>query len=519
MLKLIKKYYHIYFLIKKKICRKKYSDQRSFLYNERYSENINFGNVKYFFKNNYVFNISKNVFSVRNNKKILNVIIICYSKKKVFLEYLLDGSKFFKKLDLNKLSLLILPIYNFYQIRIKNKELVKKIFYIKKNKKKKLVLLFIIDGFSKKISDEFSNLNNIYGLQKFNNAWSNSEWTLPSFSNLISGKYTSSHNCYRPNTFYLNENTREKVICKMNIFEFFSKIGFITGCYTGSHRVNPSYDHFKGVDIGRMLHNRDANEILDHVNTQINAFSNSSNFIIAHFVDGHHSLEVENTFKYSSHQKPFNLFLDIKKNYGNFNKKSPFKVYDGHMEEDKKMRYRYIDYLLTNFLNKTQFDKYDEYSIIIFGDHGTRFSSKISNQQTLNPEVNNIGFYVKDNSLLKGTSNNLIQIVDVFPSLLNKYNKNIKIDFDGSNSIFSRKQSDYAILESIYYPEYHLAIIAGRYKIYNIFSVNDSLHLSNHKIYFNFKNIFEEVEIPNYIKKKLIQKSLDHIKKTKFKYS
>ena len=48
--------------------------------------------------------------------------------------------------------------------------------------------------------------------------------------------------------------------------------------------------------------------------------------------------------------------------------------------------------------------------------------------------------------------------------------------------------------------------------------MNDSFHLSNHKIYFNFNNIFQKIEIPNYIKEKLIQKTLDHIKKTKFKY-
>jgi hypothetical protein len=379
-------------------------------------------------------------------------------------------------------------------------------------------LLIIVDGLSKSISDEFSNLNKYNGLQKINNAWSNSEWTLPSFSNLISGKYTSSHLCFKPNTYYFNTNEREKVICEKNIFEFFSKIGFITGCYTGSHRVNPSYDHFKGVDIGRVLHNKEVVEILDNVNTQINTFSNSSNFIIAHLVDGHHSLKGENTFNYSSHQKPSNLSFDIKKYNNNFNKiKSPFKVYDSYLEEEKKMRYRYTDYVLKNFLQNIQFNKYHEYSLMIFGDHGTKFSSKILEQQVLNTEINNIGFYVKDNFLRKKVNNNLIEAVDIFPSLFSKYNTNIKINFDGTNSLFSKKKKDYAILESLYFPRYHLVIITGKYKIYNTFDINEKFYLSNHKMYFNFDNIFEKIEIPNYIKEKLIQKTLDHIK-TKFKY-
>ena len=118
-------------------------------------------------------------------------------------------------------------------------------------------------------------------------------------------------------------------MCKKNIFEFFSKTGFITGCYTGSHRANPSYDHFKGIDIGRMLHNAPAIEILDNVNTQISTFSNSSNFIICHLVDGHHKINNENTFNYSSNQKRSNLFFDKKNNFDNSSKiKSPFKIYD-----------------------------------------------------------------------------------------------------------------------------------------------------------------------------------------------
>ena len=308
------------------------------------------------------------------------------------------------------------------------------------------------------MSKEFLHLNNFNGLQKYNNAWSNSEWTLPSFSNLISGKYTSSHHCFKPISYYLNENERQKIICKKNIFEFFSEIGFITGCYTASHRVNPSYDHFKGVDIGRILHNKEASEILDNVNSQINTFTDSSNFIIAHLFDGHHSFGNAdyfgnaNSFNYSAHQKRSNLSFDIKKNEGLNKIKSPFKVYDNYSQDEKKKKYRYLDYIVKNFLENIEFNKYHEYSVIIFGDHGTRFSDKFSMEQTLNNDINNIGLYVKDNSLKKKINNNLIQIIDIFPSLFYKYNKNLKINFDGSNSIFSKKKSDYAILESIYYP-------------------------------------------------------------------
>jgi hypothetical protein len=137
MRKFIKKYYRIYFIIKKYLSGKKYYDQRSFIYNERYTENINFGNIKYFLKSNYIFNVTKNILTKKNNKKILDVIIVAFSRKNSFIKYILDKRKFYKKLEFNILNLLILPVYNVKNIQIKNKDDIKKIFYIKKNKKKK----------------------------------------------------------------------------------------------------------------------------------------------------------------------------------------------------------------------------------------------------------------------------------------------------------------------------------------------------------------------------------------------
>ena len=32
---------------------------------------------------------------------------------------------------------------------------------------------------------------------RFENAWSNAEWTLPSVGNLLTGKYTSNHLCWK----------------------------------------------------------------------------------------------------------------------------------------------------------------------------------------------------------------------------------------------------------------------------------------------------------------------------------
>ena len=95
----------------------------------------------------------------------------------------------------------------------------------------------------------------------FSNAWSNAEWTLPSYNNLITGQYTSTHNCYKPETEHFDFNS---ILNKENIFQFFKNSGFITGCYSGNDRFNPLYyNNIEGVDIHKYCKNLPALNIVD----------------------------------------------------------------------------------------------------------------------------------------------------------------------------------------------------------------------------------------------------------------
>ena len=60
----------------------------------------------------------------------------------------------------------------------------------------------------------------------FNNVWSNSNWTLPSYGNLITGKYVAGHGCFDSETFY-NDQSQVKYNTKMNLYESFSKNNFV----------------------------------------------------------------------------------------------------------------------------------------------------------------------------------------------------------------------------------------------------------------------------------------------------
>ena len=105
----------------------------------------------------------------------------------------------------------------------------------------------------------------------------------------------------------------------------------------------------------------------------------------------------------------FNRFLETK---------NIFKVHDQYHKDYKLSLYRYSDsrlQILYNYINK---QKYDDFTIILFGDHGTRFSA---DNITLSKQMGNVGFFIKDKKIKKINKKKIIQTVDIFPSFFERY--------------------------------------------------------------------------------------------------
>ena len=130
----------------------------------------------------------------------------------------------------------------------------------------------MVDGLNNGLTKLMPNTNKFFGFKnKFSNAWTNSEWTLPTFGNLISGKYTSNHMCVKHDTFYstyfnqLTPGKQTKINIKKNMFEYFQDMGFVTGCYSPYVRINPTYEFEKGVNIFKHCEKHNTSEIIDNI--------------------------------------------------------------------------------------------------------------------------------------------------------------------------------------------------------------------------------------------------------------
>ena len=101
-------------------------------------------------------------------------------------------------------------------------------------------------------------------------------------------------------------------------------------------------------------------------------------------------------------------------------------------------------FFLFEYLNRK---KFDDYTIILFGDHGTVFKEFVSTGNVLNKHHNNVGLYIRDKKFnFKNKRNKFIETIDLFPSLLYRYSKNKYLknnkDFDGKNLIYSNSFHD-----------------------------------------------------------------------------
>ena len=255
------------------IFRSKFKDktQKEFFSIEKYKKFVKLYNKKYLAIQNFLFKIDNNLNKyIKFNSQILKVIIIFYSSKD-FLNYKISKTTYKKKLYPKTINFLKFQNYSNEKINLltQKKDIIFRKFYIKKKSPKKLILIILLDGLNYKIINELKYSKNYFGKSISSNAWSNAEWTMPSYTNFITGNLTSTHKIHKPLSYYNNESEAHTLKDKKTIFNYFSSQGFITGCYTGCVRINPTYKLSEHVDIFKHCDQEKGENLIEYVKGQI----------------------------------------------------------------------------------------------------------------------------------------------------------------------------------------------------------------------------------------------------------
>ena len=287
----------------------------------------------------------------------------------------------------------------------------------------------MLDGLGKDLTTHIDNSNKFFKNGNFSNVWSNAEWTLPSFSNLISGTRTSTHGVFEPNSNYSNYFNIHSLAnpVKMNkrtIFEYFKNLGFVTSSFSAYDRINPSYNFNKGVDIFKYSKNHTAEEIIEDIIGQIEMFKNNSNFIYAHIFDTHSPAKNFHRISEFAGYPSTNYNFDKENKDIDKSLKKAIRIHDKFESVQDISSFKTSDRKLSILYNYLHNLKLDDFTILLFGDHGTRLNDT-KKFNVLSKRHNNIGF-CKDKKIKNfKNKNNFVELIDVLPSLLFRYSKRI----------------------------------------------------------------------------------------------
>ena len=184
-------------------------------------------------------------------------------------------------------------------------------------------------------------------------------------------------------------------------------------------------------------------------------------------------------------------------------------------ERDKLLsEMRYADLRLNQLYNYLNNKKFDNLTVILMGDHGTRgdVETNINEnfvKETVNRSYNNIGFFIKDNKYnFKNKKSDLVETIDIFPSLAARYKdihnyKKVKKQFNGINTLFSNVKKNYTVSESIYDTDYEMLINLKNYSMFSSYKLKDDTILDQRKRKFIDKKNIETKSISKKIKLEL----------------
>lgn len=298
------------------------------------------------------------------------------------------------------------------------------------NNNVRLVLYMFIDGFSQSMleDEKFKQLmpNTYKFFSKgtlFTNFSTNGEWTLPSVPAYFTGKYTTNHKLFHPNLDY--DIGRDFPL----ISEVFKDNSYLTFQACGNWRKNPAYGYVRGFD--RTLYQNGAyggmscEEVILETIDQLDAFKDRSHFCWLTFNELHKVGDILRPMISSQINNSINSMTLCRSK-----QKSVVHKYDERKIEKYKIEIKRLDRyfkILFDYIEE-RFEN-DEILITLFSDHG---------QSYLNDEVYfenekriKVPFLIRGSGVKDGYCNEIVEAVDVFPTMLKLCNIDQVENIDG----------------------------------------------------------------------------------------
>lgn len=288
------------------------------------------------------------------------------------------------------------------------------------------------------------------------NCFINSEWTLPSKASINTGKYATKHRLLHPEYNYDFEKDNKLMA------EYFKESDYYTTRIDTNWRTTAGFGYYKGFErliYQNFLGGMDCRDVVLEAIEHLSSFKDTNNMITLSLMDLHNVPdEIEN-----------HLFSEVNTNISmkrNQRKKGPTSVLT---EYDEVKIYKYqqeikrVDIflgILFDFLNK--YYKKEEFVIVLHSDHGQTFLDKEGN--LYNECRIKVPFMMLGKNVPNVVSNEIIETVDILPSILKFSDLELPTDIDGKlpKSLGGKDEREFAFTQIIHPNQPYRAIITEK---------------------------------------------------------
>ena len=372
--------------------------------------------------------------------------------------------------------------FNYYRLKKVNvniqsdKELViaNPIELVHHKQNKKLVISLFVDGISQKVINEYGLEAVMPNTYRFfskgmicRNAFTSSDWTLPSLASLISGLFVPNHMMISPD-INIKYPTKQKLL-----FEHFKEAGYYTAIISGDWRsTSATYDSIRGVDRYIAKHQNcgfRTEDVIVNAIDHMETFKETDQYIWIGTGDLHDVADeinlpsaVQAKMSLTDYETGEKSLTSVKQKYSP-NKISAYVKVATHVDSKLKVLYDYIE---------ENYDE-DEFVVTLFGDHGQGYIVK-PDEFHLSRGLSNIGFMTRGGSV-SGTTDEYINIVD-YTNIITKLAgiEDAHIESDGKlPKIYGgMDENKYAITETIHPGDPYMAAIHSEKYVFYMESLN-----------------------------------------------
>lgn len=247
----------------------------------------------------------------------------------------------------------------------------------------------------------------------FSNAYSQSEYTMPSLATMATGLYPIQHG-----VFTHDRAQRQMPLSIPTLAETMSKNGYRTMAYSTGNRFIPPYGHYRGFErffLHQMTLTDNSDNIINRAIEFMEVHSEQPAFLFLHFIDPHPPFPLPTYF--SDNCAGLLRWGDSRKLYSAFKLHKDSRALVDELRVVEKTMIRNVDFILSKLFAYLKYNDLNQNTnILLLADHGREYKK---GDPLLSPSLTRIPLLINGPNVQSGYETGFVEApLDLYPTIM-----------------------------------------------------------------------------------------------------